>query len=113
MRKRDVMLTLVGLPAVVALLCAALYTGFDRESETMTDAVRNQVSGSFLRLPDGVVHYELAGPAPGLKGVRTVVLIHGFSVPYYIWDPTFEALTQTVTPVRPTLTERCGTQDTE
>ena len=94
MRKRDVMLTLVGLPAVVALLCAALYTGFDRESETLTDAVRSQVSGSFLRLADGVVHYELAGPPPTVLDARTVVLIHGFSVPYYIWDPTFEALAQ-------------------
>jgi pimeloyl-ACP methyl ester carboxylesterase len=36
-----------------------------------------------------VTHYELAGP----KDAHTVVLVHGFSVPFYIWDPTFDALT--------------------
>ena len=35
-----------------------------------------------------MVHYELEGPADG----QPVVLVHGFSVPYYIWDPTFPAL---------------------
>ena len=94
MRKRDLVLLFGVLPAVLALLCAALYVGFDRESETLTDAVRSQVRGSFLRLPDGVVHYELAGAPPTVLDARTVVLIHGFSVPYYIWDPTFEALAQ-------------------
>lgn len=94
MRKRDLVLILGGLPAALALLCAALYVGFDRESETLTDEVRSKAGGNFLRLPDGVVHYELAGPAPTYLDARTVVLIHGFSVPYYIWDPTFEALTQ-------------------
>jgi pimeloyl-ACP methyl ester carboxylesterase len=29
-------------------------------------------------------HYEVAGPADG----RVAVLVHGFSVPAYIWDPT-------------------------
>ena len=94
MRQRDLVLIFGGLPAVLGLLCAALYIRLDRESETLTDEVRSKVSGSFLRLPDGVVHYELAGPAPTSLDARTVVLIHGFSVPYYIWDPTFEALTQ-------------------
>lgn len=36
---------------------------------------------------------EGQGEAPD-KGVRApVVLVHGFSVPYFIWDPTFEFLT--------------------
>src|SRR5438876_5387767 len=33
-------------------------------------------------------HYEVGGPAGG----RAVVLVAGFSVPYYLWDPTFNAL---------------------
>jgi pimeloyl-ACP methyl ester carboxylesterase len=35
-----------------------------------------------------VTHYDLAGPADG----PPVVLVHGFSVPYYVWDSTFAAL---------------------
>jgi len=32
----------------------------------------------------------MAGPS----NAQTVVLVHGFSVPYYIWDPTFKALVE-------------------
>ncbi len=46
-------------------------------------------SGDFVRLPDGVTHYQTGGPQTGAP----VVLVHGFSVPYFIWDPTFEFLT--------------------
>ena len=58
------------------------------ESEDITDDVRSKVDGSFLRLRYGTVHYELAGPNDG----PTVVLVHGYAVPYYIWDPTFAML---------------------
>jgi pimeloyl-ACP methyl ester carboxylesterase len=39
-------------------------------------------------LSDGVTHYELSGPDSG----HAIVLVHGFSVPYYIWDSTAAAL---------------------
>ncbi len=45
-------------------------------------------SGSFVALSDGCTHYELGGPQDG----RPVALVHGFSVPYFIWDPTFRFL---------------------
>ncbi len=60
------------------------------ETEDLTDDVRAAAPGRFIRLPDGCTHYELGGPPDG----RTVVLVHGFSVPYFIWEPTFAALTQ-------------------
>jgi len=94
MRTRNLLLIFGGLTAALLLFCVTAYVLYDRESETLTDEVRRAVPGSFLSLPDGVVHYELAGPPPARADVRTVVLVHGFSVPYYIWDPTFEALTQ-------------------
>jgi len=86
-------LRIVALIAVMALACAAFilagnYLRYNQETLTLDDAARKDVPGSFVRLPDGVVHYELAGPADA----RTVVLVHGFSVPYYLWDPTFAAL---------------------
>jgi pimeloyl-ACP methyl ester carboxylesterase len=63
-----------------------LYRG---ETRILDDDARQAAPGSFIRLPDGMVHYELKGPPTG----RLTVLVHGFSVPYYIWDPTFSALT--------------------
>ena len=37
----------------------------------------------------GVTHYDVAGPDSGQR----VMLVHGFSVPAYIWDSTVVALT--------------------
>lgn len=54
----------------------------------LDDHTRAQAPGEFISLKDGVTHYEIAGPEDG----QPVVLVHGFSVPYHIWDPTFEAL---------------------
>ncbi len=60
------------------------------ETKDLDDATRNTApSGSFIKLLDGCTHYEI----DGLPTEIPVVLIHGFSVPYFIWDPTFKALT--------------------
>jgi pimeloyl-ACP methyl ester carboxylesterase len=66
-----------------------MYT-FRSETRELDDESRRLTGGSYVRLPDGVTHYELGNPS----GDPIVVLVHGFSVPYYIFDPTFEFLTQ-------------------
>ena len=63
---------------------------FRGESQVLDAEARSSAPGRFVDLPDGVVHYEMGGPL----NAQTVVLVHGFSVPYYIWDPTFEALVE-------------------
>ncbi|MHC1781725.1 MAG: alpha/beta fold hydrolase [Anaerolineaceae bacterium] len=69
----------------------SIFANFPRiETTTLDDSVRASQPGSFIRLPEGRVHYELAGPIYG----PLVVLIHGLSIPYYLWDPTFKALTR-------------------
>lgn len=60
------------------------------ESKQLNDQARSAAGGSFVQLTDGVTHYELSNP----DNAETVVLIHGFSVPYFIFDPTFDLLTQ-------------------
>ena len=60
----------------------------DLETRDLNDEARREASGSFVRLPGGVTHYQFAGPPDG----RIVVLIHGFSVPGFLWDKTFEPL---------------------
>ena len=61
------------------------------EQQELNDQTRKSVDGSFIRLPNGITHYELGGNESG----DLVVLVHGFSVPYFIYDPTFEFLTST------------------
>jgi pimeloyl-ACP methyl ester carboxylesterase len=78
----------------IALLLIALSAGYltfrarDPERRTLDDAARTEAPGRFIRLEDGVTHYETTGPDSG----QAVVLAAGFSVPAYIWDPLYQAL---------------------
>jgi pimeloyl-ACP methyl ester carboxylesterase len=54
----------------------------------LDDAARADAPGRFVGSSVGKTHYEVAGPDTG----RVAVLVHGFSVPMYIWDSTFAAL---------------------
>jgi len=54
----------------------------------LDDEYRSTLSGSFIRLSEGVTHYQLEGPADG----EVVVLLNGFSIPLYFWDHTFPEL---------------------
>ena len=60
------------------------------ETKQLNDETRKNATGSFIQLADGITHYELGGNEPN----AVVVLIHGFSVPYFIYDPTFKFLTE-------------------
>ena len=63
---------------------------YREETKELNDETRKDADGSFIQLVDGVTHYELDGNESG----EVVVLIHGFSVPYFIYDPTFKFLTE-------------------
>ena len=58
------------------------------EALELNETTRRAAGGSFIALSNGVTHYELSGDSRG----KTVVLVHGFSVPYFIFDLTFEFL---------------------
>lgn len=62
---------------------------FPGETKELNESTRKEADGSFIELTDGVTHYEFGGPENG----EPIALIHGFSVPYFIFDPTFEFLT--------------------
>lgn len=73
---------------MLAVGAGAVYAWKNPESSTLDAATRARATGSFVGLLHGTTHYEVAGPDTG----RVVLLVHGFSVPYYIWDSTFTAL---------------------
>lgn len=60
------------------------------EIKELNESIRKEVDGSFVQLSDGVTYYQLGGDTSG----DVVVLVHGFSVPNFIYDPTFEFLSQ-------------------
>jgi pimeloyl-ACP methyl ester carboxylesterase len=81
--------------AAILVACAAgyffnQYRRYDQESLDLTESVRHRAAGEFIALPDGLTHYELSGP----ENARTVVFIHGFSVPYFLWDQNFNIMAQ-------------------
>jgi len=85
-KKRTIFfLVLIDL-VLFALIGSFLFTP-DGEYK-LDDTIRAGLPGMFIQLEDGVVHYELLGPENG----DLVVLVHGFSVPYYVWDPTVKDL---------------------
>jgi len=60
------------------------------EIKELNEATRKTIGGSFIALPGGVTHYELSNE----QEENTVVLVHGFSVPSFIFDPLFKFLTE-------------------
>lgn len=54
----------------------------------LNQQTRSKLAGPFVKLSDGICHYDVQGPVNG----EPIILIHGFSVPYFIWDPTIKAL---------------------
>ena len=78
---------------LAAALLAGLYVARNPERADLTDAARAAAGGQYVRLRDGVTHYELREPtAPAASPAPLVVLVHGFSVPLYVWDSTAAAL---------------------
>lgn len=79
MKKAIVIIVLI-LAGLSILGVAAAIMG--RESLTLDDKARARLGGSSILLSQGRVHYELSGPEDG----KTVVLVHGFSSPMFVWD---------------------------
>ena len=67
-----------------------IYNHYNPEKKELTYELRKNTNGSYIELSRGVTHYELDGPDTG----KVVIMIHGFSVPYYIWNGTYEYLTE-------------------
>lgn len=76
-----ILLPVIGWVAAIPVFKSA-------EQYRISDEVRNHALGSFVDLEDGKVRYELVGD----DTAQTVVLVHGFSVPAYVWGPTFRDL---------------------
>ncbi len=86
--KKKIVLTTIILIVLIIVAVAVPFYLHNPETETLNEQSRSNTSGKYLSLSQGITHYEIAGP----DTAETVVLVHGFSVPYYIWDSTFVSL---------------------
>ena len=80
--------SLLALIIALTLFAIVFYRVKDVEAKTLTQADRKAAGGEYIKLSAGLTHYQVAGPDTG----KVIILIHGFSVPYFIWDGTFEYL---------------------
>ena len=84
----SIVLVTLALIAILTIALMVLPRLWESKKVPLSADVRSRLPATFARLPEGFVHYELAGP----HGAQVVVLVHGFAIPGYIWDPTLEAL---------------------
>ncbi|NOQ38678.1 MAG: alpha/beta fold hydrolase [Anaerolineales bacterium] len=88
MRKHRIRNIFLWILLAFVLLFVSLYLILNVEKLELTDAARENAAGDFIELSGGLVHYQLEGPADS----PLIVLVHGFSVPANLWDPTYLAL---------------------
>lgn len=81
------MLVLVPLAAGLVLP----YLLINDEPARLDDTVRAAATGTFARLSAGHTYYEVAEP----DGAQTIVLVHGTTIPSFIWNHNFQVLAQT------------------
>jgi len=84
------MKTILIILFIISALLTSAYFILRTERKELDEETRMAAVGQFIQLKQGMVNYELAGESDR----PLVVLVHGFSTPSYIWDPTFEALVQ-------------------
>ena len=58
------------------------------ETLELNDEARKKYSGSYIELPQGMTHYEMTGSD------EAVVLVHGYSTPYFVYDKLYARFAQ-------------------
>jgi pimeloyl-ACP methyl ester carboxylesterase len=86
--KRRLRNVLLALLAIVIAVLIAIPLARNEEHGPLDATARRQAPGQFVTLSHGVVHVRMAGPEQG----RPVLLVHGFSVPSYVFDKTSDDL---------------------
>jgi len=67
------------------IIILIFFTSCNMEKEYLDDSVRDKFSINYIKLSNGSVHYNFYGK----ENKETVVMIHGFSTPSFIWDYTY------------------------
>ncbi|TMI95324.1 MAG: alpha/beta hydrolase [Bacteroidetes bacterium] len=84
---KRILLLLLVIIVVVGIYSWVKFLIYNQETKTMNASARN-TTGQFIELTAGITHYE----SGGVDTAKAIILVHGFSVPYYIWDGTYDSL---------------------
>lgn len=79
---------LLWIPGSVAAVLLMIYWWAGRDLEAIDAEARTEAPGQFLDVTDGLLHYLVEGPEDG----KTVVMVHGFSTPSFIFEQNAAAL---------------------
>ena len=66
---------------ILLAVFAAFPLGIEARRKPMSAAARQDASGDFVTLSQGVTHYEWLGPARG----PVAVCVHGLTTPSFVW----------------------------
>jgi pimeloyl-ACP methyl ester carboxylesterase len=79
---------IVSIVTIILLFVIGLYVLRKPEKHELNGKARQQIGGTYVRLSDGVTHYKLEGTDTG----KRVVLVHGGTIPLWMWDDQVQAL---------------------
>ncbi|MDG2146762.1 MAG: alpha/beta hydrolase [Flavobacteriaceae bacterium] len=73
--------------------CTQFLTSYEKieKNEIFFENIADKLPGNFVLLSEGMTYYEEINSA---SDVGTLIFVHGFSVPSYIWSPTYESAAQ-------------------
>ena len=83
-KRRRLRKILLALGGAIVLTLVAVPLARNLGQGPLDASARRQAPGQFVTLSHGIVHVRIEGPEQG----RPVVLVHGFSVPNYVFDKT-------------------------
>jgi pimeloyl-ACP methyl ester carboxylesterase len=90
-RRRSRLLWVALVVTCVSILALwGLHYITNTETVNLDHSVRAQAPGKFVKLSDGLVHYQLIGSAEA----PTIVLIPGATLPFFVWDPIVDQLVE-------------------
>jgi pimeloyl-ACP methyl ester carboxylesterase len=89
-RRRSRLLWVALVTCVSILALWGLHYITNTETVNLDQSVRAQAPGKFVKLSDGLVHYQLIGSAEA----PTIVLIPGATLPFFVWDPIVDQLVE-------------------
>ena len=90
MRKLYGVKMVVAVLAIILLVMGGSYLIAVVSKPNLDNNARQNAPGEFIRLSDGIVHMQAAGPVGG----QVVVFVHGLVTPSFIWDNNVSVLAE-------------------
>jgi len=78
----------VTIISLLIIIMGIMYIAAVKSEIPINDDVRSKLSGSYIKIDQGVIHYNWHGPKNG----PVLVMVHGFSTPQFVFDKNVPAL---------------------